>query len=91
MNSNIKTIIFWAVLICVAVVLWAVVRTGHGRPEKQIAFTDFIKQVDDLRVLIIDVNTIDFASNPKHYKQIINIINQPYGKGITRITALNIV
>ena len=53
----------------------------------QTGYFDFIKQVDDLRVLIIDVNNIDFANNPKHYKQIVDIINQPYDKGITRITA----
>ena len=50
MNSNIKTIIFWAVLICVAVVLWAVVKTNRGKPEKQITFTDFIKQVDESNI-----------------------------------------
>ena len=55
----------------------------------QTAYFDFIKQVGDLRVLIIDVNTIDFANNPKDYKQITELINQPYDKGITRITASN--
>ena len=55
MNSNIKTIIFWAVLICVAVVLWAVVRNGHGKPEKSIAFTDFIKQVEESNVKNITI------------------------------------
>ena len=48
MNSNIKTIIFWAVLICVAGILWAVVRTNHGRVEKPITFTDFVDQVDEV-------------------------------------------
>ena len=28
-NSNVKTVIFWVVLICVAVLLWAVVKQGH--------------------------------------------------------------
>ncbi len=50
MNSNIKTIIFWAVLICVAVVLWAVVRNNHGKPEKQIMFTEFMKMVDEKNI-----------------------------------------
>jgi cell division protease FtsH len=49
-NSNIKTIIFWAVLICVAGILWAVVRNNHGRLEKQITFTDFVHQVDENNV-----------------------------------------
>ncbi len=57
----------------------------------QTGYFDFLKQVDDLRVLIIDVNNVDFANNPKHYKQVVNIINQPYEVGITRITALNII
>ena len=33
MNSNIKTSIFWVVLICVAVLLFAVVRTGQAPKE----------------------------------------------------------
>src|ERR1035441_8776220 len=32
-NSNVKTLIFWVVLICVAVLLFAVVRTGQGIKE----------------------------------------------------------
>ena len=55
MNSNIKTIIFWAVLICVVGILWAVVRTNRGKPEKQIMFTEFIKQVDDNNVKNITI------------------------------------
>ena len=46
MNSNIKTIIFWAVLICVAVLLWVVVHHSSGKPEKQITYTEFNKQID---------------------------------------------
>jgi cell division protease FtsH len=49
-NSNIKTIIFWAVLICIAVVLWAVVKTNRGKPERTVMFTEFIKQVDDKNI-----------------------------------------
>jgi deoxyguanosine kinase len=53
----------------------------------QSAYFDFIKQLNNLRVLIIDVNNIDFANNAAHYKQITEIVNQPYNIGITRITA----
>jgi len=49
-NSNIKTAIFWVVLICVAVLLWTVVRTGKSRPEQQVTFTDFLDKVKDKRV-----------------------------------------
>ena len=53
----------------------------------QTAYFDYIKQIADLRILIIDINNIDFASNMEHYQQIINIIDKPYNIGITRITA----
>jgi cell division protease FtsH len=44
-NSNIKTLIFWVVLICVAVLLIAVVRTGQGPREQNISFTDFLNKI----------------------------------------------
>lgn len=53
----------------------------------QTAYFEFIKQLGDLRILIVDVNNIDFANNDEHYQHIHNLINQPYSVGITRITA----
>ncbi len=53
----------------------------------QTTYFDFIKQLNDLRVLIIDVNNVDFANNNDDYNQLMKIINQPYNQGITRITA----
>ncbi len=50
MNSNVKTAIFWVVLICVAVLLWAVVRNGGRRMETQLNFTQFLNEVDAGRV-----------------------------------------
>src|ERR1017187_1560460 len=44
-NSNVKTLIFWVVLICVAVLLIAVVRTGQGIKEDSISFTQFLAKV----------------------------------------------
>ena len=45
MNSNIKTLVFWAVLICVVVLLVAVVRTGQGIKEQNLSFTEFLDKV----------------------------------------------
>ena len=56
----------------------------------QTAYFDFMKQASDLRVLIVDVNNVDFANNRQHYKQMLNIISKPYDVGITRITAINV-
>lgn len=53
----------------------------------QNTYFDFIKQLNDLRILVIDVNNIDFANDNEHYNHMMKIINQPYNTGITRITA----
>ncbi len=46
MNSNVKTIIFWVVVACMAVLLWAVVNHGHGKNDKALNFTEFLNDVD---------------------------------------------
>ncbi len=53
----------------------------------QTAYFDFIKQLKDLRILVVDVNNIDFANDKEHYDKLLEIINQSYDFGITRITA----
>ena len=50
MNSNIKTLIFWVVLICVAVLLFAVVHNSQAPKEQQLSFTQFLDQVQEGRV-----------------------------------------
>ena len=50
MNSNIKTLIFWVVLICVAVLLFAVVHNGQAPKEQPLSFTQFLDQVQEGRV-----------------------------------------
>jgi deoxyadenosine/deoxycytidine kinase len=52
----------------------------------QTSYLNFVKQLTDLRVLIIDVNNLDFANNEEDYTQIVEIINKPYNAGITRVT-----
>ena len=56
MNSNIKTLIFWVVLICLVVLLFAVVRTGQGRREQQITFTEFLDKVQKGEVKEVTIN-----------------------------------
>jgi cell division protease FtsH len=46
MNSNVKTAIFWVVLICLAVLLWAVVKQGNTRREQSLSLTQFLNQVE---------------------------------------------
>ena len=47
MNSTVKTVIFWLVIVLSAFLLWQVVRTGStGQKEKTLNFSDFQTSVD---------------------------------------------
>jgi cell division protease FtsH len=56
-NSNIKTAVFWVVLILVAVLLWTVVRAGGQGGEKQITYTEFMREVDAGRVKSVTITS----------------------------------
>ncbi|HOV10128.1 MAG TPA: deoxynucleoside kinase [Bacteroidales bacterium] len=51
----------------------------------QSGYFDFIKQQTDLRILILDVNQVDFVHNETDYEKILNIIMREYPVGIQRI------
>ena len=50
----------------------------------QTGYFDFIRQHQDMRILILDVNNIDFVSNTNDYNKIIQLIDQDYEIGIHR-------
>jgi cell division protease FtsH len=46
-NSTIKTVLFWAVIVVSAFLLWQVVKTGsNAQKEKEIGFSEFLTEVD---------------------------------------------
>jgi cell division protease FtsH len=47
MNSNLKTAIFWVVLIMLVVVFVTVVRTGQRGPDRNLTFTQFVHDTTD--------------------------------------------
>ena len=47
MNSNIKTLLFWVILVCLVLLLFLVVRSGQGRRETAINFTEFMNKVKE--------------------------------------------
>ncbi|CAN5331237.1 hypothetical protein BH10BAC1_BH10BAC1_10250 [soil metagenome] len=55
----------------------------------QSAYFDFFKQMPELRILIIDVNNVDYANNEDEYKLMLNLLKKPYNQGITYIKAKN--
>jgi cell division protease FtsH len=55
-NSNIKTALFWVVLIGIAVLLFAVVRTGQGRKEQPLTFSEFLDKVQQGQVKEVTIS-----------------------------------
>jgi cell division protease FtsH len=55
-NSNIKTLVFWVVLICVAVLLFTVVKTGQSPKEQQITFSELMDKVQSGEVAEVNIS-----------------------------------
>ncbi len=52
----------------------------------QNSYFEFIHQQQNLRILVLDTNKIDFVNNKSHYEMTVDAINQNYNTGINRIT-----
>jgi deoxyadenosine/deoxycytidine kinase len=52
----------------------------------QAGYFDYIKHLPESRILIIDINTIDFVNNADDYQLLLEIIFKEYPKGIHRIS-----
>jgi cell division protease FtsH len=59
MNSNLKTAIFWVVLILLVVVFVTVVRTGQRGPDKNLTFTQFVNDVSSGKVKEVTVSGME--------------------------------
>ena len=47
MNSTVKTVLFWAVIIVSAFLLWQVVRSGsNGQKDKEVNLSQFMSEVN---------------------------------------------
>lgn len=51
----------------------------------QQSYFDFIRQQEELRILIIDTNQLDFVNNIEHYNKVLDAIFTQYPIGIHRI------
>lgn len=51
----------------------------------QLGYFDYIKQQQNMRILIIDINKIDFVEKEEDYNKILSIIKQEYDPVIHRI------
>lgn len=51
----------------------------------QDSYFNYLKQQPHLRVLLLDINKLDFVAYPEHFQLIVDTIDQDYPRGITRI------
>ena len=60
MNSTVKTVIFWLVIVISAFLLWQVVRVGSGgQKEKEVNLSEFMSDVDHGNVREVTVNGME--------------------------------
>ena len=69
MNSNIKTVIFWVVLIGLALSLFMVVKNSQGPKDLTLSFTDFMNKVDSGMVADATVDGNDVNGTLKDSRQ----------------------
>lgn len=51
----------------------------------QDGYFEYLRKLNDMRILIIDTNKLDFVNNRKHYEWIEDVIFKPYDTGIHTI------
>ncbi len=57
MNSTVKTVVFWLVIVLSAFLLWQVVRQGsNGQKEASVVFSQFLSDVDQGNVKEVTIN-----------------------------------
>ena len=52
--------------------------------EIQQSYFEFFRSNEQLPILIIDIENLDFLNNPEDYQKILDLINRPYRPGLHR-------
>ncbi|MBV9087902.1 MAG: ATP-dependent metallopeptidase FtsH/Yme1/Tma family protein, partial [Acidobacteriaceae bacterium] len=69
MNSTVKTIVFWLVIVLSCVLLWQVVRAGSGsKDNRQITYSEFRSQVDQGNVTEVTIIGTDVQGKDRGAK-----------------------
>ena len=55
MNSTVKTVVFWVVMLATALLLWQVVKTGSPSRERELSFTQFMTDVEQGNVAQVTI------------------------------------
>ena len=59
MSSNVKTAVFWVVIISAVLLVYMAVKTGRGTPPKSLNAGEFIQLVQDGKVKDADITGTD--------------------------------
>jgi deoxyguanosine kinase len=59
--------------------------TAEYLQQIQQAYFDFFKSSENLPILIIDIEEVDFLRNREHYLQLLDCLRRPYGPGGHRV------
>jgi deoxyguanosine kinase len=51
----------------------------------QSGYLDYLRQLPDSRILLMDTNSLDFVGNPTDYQRLLDVINTKYEPGIHTI------
>ena len=51
----------------------------------QSSYLDYLEQQNDMRILVLDINNIDFVNDPAHYSKLINKISDDYPLGFNKV------
>ena len=51
----------------------------------QESYFNYLKQQPDLRILVLDVNAIDFVAYPDHLRMVLETIDKDYSRGMTSV------
>ena len=51
----------------------------------QSSYLTFLEQQKNMRILVLDINDIDFVNNPSHYSKLINKISDDYPLGFNKV------
>jgi cell division protease FtsH len=72
-NSTVKTVVFWLVIILSAVLLWQVVKAGSSGPkERTISFSEFLSDVDQGKIADVSITGTEVRGKFKDEKQAFN-------------------
>ncbi len=63
MSSNIKTAVFWVVIICAVVLVYMAVKTGRGPTPQNMSVSDFVTTVQEGKIRDVTITGTDAQGN----------------------------